>query len=352
MSDTLSPGKAAALFVVVVLAWGTTWPVTKLLVQSVPPLWVTATRSAVALVGLLAILRLSGNLIVPKRGDIPVVLSVSILHMTLFTTFVATGLQFIPASKGVVLGYTTPLWVALATLATKQERLGPRKIAGVVLGLLGLGLILNPASLDWTRFNVIFGAGAILLAAACWAANIIYIRSHRWIATPLQLVVWQVLVATVVLSSMALVREGWPHIAWSPRLVFLFLYGGLVGTALAHWAMSMVNKSLPALTTSLGTTATPVVGIVTAAVTLGETIDPALAAAVAFIIAGIVLSTLADAADAGDQRTGLSPTGTGGLTRSAPRRPAALPARMPPTATKEASASVDNPVSPCPIEQP
>src|SRR5215831_19079055 len=39
-------------------------------------------------------------------------------------------------------------------------------------------------------------------------------------------------------------------------------------------------------------------------------------------------------------------------TRSAPRRPAAVPAKIPATATKEANASVDNPVSPCPIEQP
>lgn len=77
--------------------------------------------------------------------------------------------------------------------------------------------------------------------------------------------------------------------------MLLFLYSGFIGTALAYWAMSMVNKSLPALTTSLGTTATPIIGIVSAALLLGEPVDLSLALAAALIVGGIALSTLADA---------------------------------------------------------
>src|SRR6185437_1326385 len=41
-----------------------------------------------------------------------------------------------------------------------------------------------------------------------------------------------------------------------------------------------------------------------------------------------------------------------GRTRSAPRRPIAVPRKIPATATNEASASVDRPVRPWPTEQP
>jgi drug/metabolite transporter (DMT)-like permease len=58
--------------------------------------------------------------------------------------------------------------------------------------------------------------------------------------------------------------------------------------------MSMVNKSISALTTSLGTTATPIVGIASAAILLGEPIDISLAIAAALIVAGIGLAALAD----------------------------------------------------------
>ena len=42
-----------------------------------------------------------------------------------------------------------------------------------------------------------------------------------------------------------------------PELAGAFLYGAIFGTALAHRAVVMVNRSLPAVTTSLGLLATP-----------------------------------------------------------------------------------------------
>ena len=90
----------------------------------------------------------------------------------------------------------------------------------------------------------------------------------------------------------ALAVHGWPHVAWTQRLLLLFVQSGLVGVALAYWAMSMVNRSLPALTTSLGTTATPIVGIASAAIWLGEPVDLSLALATALIVGGIVLNIL------------------------------------------------------------
>jgi drug/metabolite transporter (DMT)-like permease len=292
--NSLSPRATVGLFLIVVLAWGVNWSVTKQLVQFVPPLWTAAIRSWIALVGLIVILGLSKNLVIPERRDVPVILSVALLHMTLFSILVAAGLRFLPASKGVVLGYTTPLWVALAAPILGKDALTAPKLAGALLGLIGLAVILNPSSIDWTNTGVLVGAGMVILAAISWAANIIYIRAHRWIASPLQLLLWQVLVATAVLSTLAMIIDGLPQFEWSWRLVSLFLYSGLIGTALAYWAMSMVNKSISALTTSLGTTATPLVGIASAAILLGEPIDASLTIAAGLIVSGIGLATLGD----------------------------------------------------------
>lgn len=290
----LSPRAAVGLFLIVVLAWGVNWSVTKQLVQLVPPLWSSAIRSWIALIGLAVILGLSNNLVIPQRRDVPVILSVALLHMTLFSILVAAGLRFLPASKGIVLGYTTPLWVALAAPMLGKDTLTVPKLAGGLLGLIGLAVILNPSSIGWTNAGILLGAGMVILAAISWAANIIYIRAHRWIASPLQLLLWQVLVATAVLSTLAITIDGPPQVEWSWRLVSLFLYSGLIGTALAYWAMSMVNKSISALTTSLGTTGTPLVGIASAAILLGEPIDISLAVAAGLIVTGIGLATLGD----------------------------------------------------------
>ncbi|WFU78847.1 DMT family transporter [Bradyrhizobium sp. CIAT3101] len=294
MNSSLAPRTAIGLFLIVVLAWGVNWSITKQLVQFLPPLWTSAIRSWIALAGLFVILGLSNNLVIPERRDIPVVLSVALLHMTIFSVLVAAGVRFLPASKAIVLGYTTPLWVAIAAPLLGKETLTAPKLAGALLGLIGLAVILNPTSIDWTNANVVLGAGMVILAAISWAANIIYIRAHRWIASPLQLLIWQVLVATIILTGSALVTDGVPHAEWSWKLVLLFLYSGLIGTALAYWAMSMVNKSISALTTALGTTGTPLVGIASAAILLGEPIEMSLVIAAALIVTGIGLATLGD----------------------------------------------------------
>ncbi len=287
----LSPAAAAALFAVVVLAWGTTWPVMKLIVQHIPPLTMTAIRSWIAAVTVLPILLYQGNFIVPRRGDLPVVLSIALLHMVAFAALVAAGLQYVPAGKAIVLGYTTPLWVAIGARAFLGEAITKWRVFGIAMGLGGLAVIFSPQVFDWTDANTLLGCGCVLLGAACWATSIVYVRSHRWLASPFQLLFWQVLIAAVILSIMGLFLEGAPRPEWTPRLLLLLLYAGVVGTALAYWAMSMVNRSLPAITTALGVLATPLVGLASATLLLGEPVEPSLLVATALILGGIALGS-------------------------------------------------------------
>jgi drug/metabolite transporter (DMT)-like permease len=56
--------------------------------------------------------------------------------------------------------------------------------------------------------------------------------------------------------------------------------------------MAMVNRSLPAMTTSLGLLATPVVGTASAAIMLGESITLSLICAMLLIIGGIAIGTI------------------------------------------------------------
>lgn len=293
-NQALSRCHALLLLGVVVLAWGSNWPVTKTIVREMTPLWSTASRCAIAAAVLAALLRLRGEFIIPRRGDIPVVLSTSLLHMTAYSALIAVGLQFLPAGRAIVLGYTTPIWVTIGARMFLSEAITTRRAIGVCLGLAGLGVIFNPVSLDWSDQSALVGSGLITLAAICWAANIVYVRAHKWISSPFQLVFWQVLLACTILSILAVFVDGVPRIVWTFQLVGLLLFSGIFCTALAHWAMSMVNRSLPAVTTSLGLLATPALGIVSGIVFLEETFEPALAMALALIVGGIAVGIVGD----------------------------------------------------------
>jgi drug/metabolite transporter (DMT)-like permease len=292
MDHMLSRRAALLLFAVVVLMWGSNWAVTKTLVLSVSPLWATAIRSAIATMALFVFLLARGQLILPRRGDVPVILSVAVLHMGAFSAFVAFGLQFVPVGRSIVLGYTTPLWVAPGAWLFLSEPVTRSRRVGIAVGLAGLATMFNPLAFDWSDRSALLGNGLILVAALCWAANILYVRAHKWISTPFQLVFWQALLATSISSTLALWIDGVPQVTWSFALAGAFLYAGIGGTALAHWAMVMVNRSLPTVTTSLGLLATPVVGVATSVICLGEPIGTSLVCAMAMILGGIAIGTV------------------------------------------------------------
>jgi drug/metabolite transporter (DMT)-like permease len=265
--------------IMVVLAWGLTWPVNKVLLESLPPLWVMALRSAVA----------RGRLAPPRRADLPVLLSITLLHIVGFGLLAAWGLQLIPTGRSVVLAYTTPLWVIPGASLFLRERLTSRRLGGVAVGLLGLVVLFNPLAFDWTDRSAILGSGAIVLAAFLWAASILHIRGHDWQATPFDLVPWEMLLATSLLTPMALVAAGPPATEWTGRFVALLLFAAIPGTALAYWATAMASRHLPAVVTSLGLLATPVVGVVVATLWLGEVLTLSLVAAIVLILGGIAL---------------------------------------------------------------
>ena len=275
-------------------AWGLTWPVNKVILATVPPLWSVAIRTVIGGVALFVLAVATRRLVRPPRADLPVLLSITLLHMVGFTALSSIGLQLVPAGRSAVLAYTTPLWVVPGASLFLGERLTTPRLIGVVIGLTGLVVLFNPAALDWRQPAIVAGNAAILAAALLWAGAILHIRGHRWRATPFDLLPWQMLLATVVLVPLAWGVSGAPRFAWSPRLAGLFLYAALPGSALAYWASAMAGRRLPAVTVSLGLLATPVLSVALAILWLGERPGASLFAAVLLILGGVALGTRAE----------------------------------------------------------
>ena len=288
-TSSLRSHEAILLLGAVAVGWGTAWPVIKAILQDVPPLWTLLLRSLVGTTTLFAISIGRRSLTLPQRGDIAVVLNVSLLHMVAFAVLVSVGLQFVPAGRSIVLGYTTPLWVSAGARIFLSEALTRARIAGIGLGLFGLAVLFNPFSFPWHDHAALTGNLLVLLGSFCWAASILHVRAHRWVSSPFELVPWQVLLATCTLAPLALLFEGVPRIEWSARLLALLVYGGTAGIALPYWAMQIVNKNLPAITTSLALLVVPVVGVACSALALGEPITAGLIVAMLLILCGIVV---------------------------------------------------------------
>ncbi|EME69874.1 DMT family permease [Paramagnetospirillum caucaseum] len=287
--------RAAILMVLLVLVWGGNWPIMKMGLTHIQPLWFCTFRLALGLACMVAILVPMGRLRPPPRGDWPVLFSLGLLSMALFMVLTNLALLVVPAGRSAILAYTTPLWVAPGAALFLGERLTRGRLAGLLLGLGGIVVLFNPLSFDWSDREAVTGNLMLLAAALIWAAAILHVRGHRWCAPPLELAPWQMLIGLVPLAAAAAVFEGAPRPDGSFELAWTLGYNGILATAFAFWAAVTVNRLLPALTVSLGFLGVPAFGLVISALVLGEGMSPANLGGLALIIGGVAVVAVAGA---------------------------------------------------------
>jgi len=293
-SIPLSRGAAYAVLVALVLIWGANWPIMKLVVHAMPPLWFVVTRLAVGAACLFALLLAIGRLEKPTRADWPVIVSVSVFQMWLFMGLTSVGLLFVPAGRSAILSYTSPLWVLPAAILLFGERLTRWKLLGMALGFIGVIVLLNPASIDWSNGDVLFGNFLLLLGAAMWAIAILHTRRHRWHLSPLQLAPFQMALLIVPACFVAWAIEGPFRAEWSWQLVAMLVYNGPLATAFAFWASVSIQRALPSSTVSLSYLAVPAWGLIASTLWLGEALPVSLVLGGILILLGVAAIAVGD----------------------------------------------------------
>jgi len=290
----MSRRNAVLVFIALILIWGVNWPIMKVGLTHISPGWFTSLRMLLSIPCLFAILFAQGRARLPASQDVPVLLSVGLLQMALFMGLTNFALQRVPAGRGAILAYATPLFVTPLAAIFLKERMTTLKLLGVALGMLGVVALFNPWSFDWSDGRIVLGNGLLMLAAFLWAVCIVHVRRHRWYGTTLELMPWQMAVGAVPLVIFAYFHEGPLHIDWSTALGLILFYNGPIAAAFGFWASVTVNKSLPATTLSLGFLGVPLTGAITAAIALGEPLTAALVTGLVLILGGVGITALAD----------------------------------------------------------
>ena len=165
MNAQRQPFAVLLLLAVVVIGWGCSWVVIKLIVLQTTPIWASALRSVVGCAGLLLLLLARGQVILPRRGDLAVIVVSGLFHSIAFSILISFGLKYVPAGRSIVLGYTTPLWVAPGAWLFLREKMPPMRLLGITVGLAGLLTLFNPFSFDWSNDAALMGNGLSVGAA-------------------------------------------------------------------------------------------------------------------------------------------------------------------------------------------
>ena len=295
----------SVLICCLVLIWGCNWPVNKVVLTHISPLWFACLRIAMGSISLLLVQAFRRDGIrLPARADMPIVLSIGLVQVAAVMGLVQLGLTNVPAGRSAILSYTTPLWVVPGAILILGERLRLAKLAALLLGIAGVVVMFNPVAFNWNDDKAVIGNGYLLAAAALWAATIIHVRSHRWLGTPLTLAPWQMLIGLIPVSALAWSIEGPPpDVNFSLGALVLVVYSGPLITAFPFWALVTVSRAFPAVTTSLTLLLVPVIGLLSSVVFLSEQLSATSVVGLLLIISAVAAITLVDLRESVDKET-------------------------------------------------
>ena len=275
------------------LVWGIHWPIAKIGLRDLPPFTYGTLRVAGGLAVIVVMLAARRGLSLPDRRDLPVVASVGLGQMAAGIAAMNFALPLVAAGRSSLLAYTMPLWVGLFGLSALRAAGAGRQVAGLLIGLAGIGMLLSPQSIDWGSQGQLLGSAALLASASLWAATTIHLRRHEWHGTPFNLMPWQLLVAVLPLAVCAVALEAGRSIHWGPTAIAAVVYSGPIATALAFWLSQSASRSLSPLATTMGFLTVPVVGLASSWIMLGEPLTALDLAGAAATIVGIVVVSVA-----------------------------------------------------------
>jgi drug/metabolite transporter (DMT)-like permease len=293
MSRQSVPPIAYVLLFALAAIWGASFPLIKLSVETILPMTLVAARLVIAAAGMLVYLWARG-LRLPSDGAIWrdfVVLAVAgnILPFAL----ISWGEVVIDSGLAAILMAVMPLSsLVLAHVFTRDERLSPAKLAGVLVGFVGIIVLVGPGVLAGLGLEVLAQI-AVASAAVCYAIANVYTRVRGVVALPAAVTSAGVLLCAAILSiplSM-LIDRPW-DLAPTTDSILALLVLALVCTSLAYLILFHLIKTTGATFVAFINYLVPVFGVAFGAIFLGETVQAGALVGLALILAGIAMSRL------------------------------------------------------------
>lgn len=290
LEAAMTPRTWAMLFALSLL-WGWSFPFIKIALGGFPPLTLVLARVVIAALALAPVLLVTGAGF-PRGGDVwRAFFAMALLNNAVPWSLSFWAQQSLPSSLGAILNATTPLFsVLVGHFFLADERLQAHRLAGVIVGFIGVAVLIGPATL--------FGGGggllpqlAFLAAAVSYAfSGVVGRRFARLGVSAVQSTFGQMCAATVFMAPLALVVER-PWNASPPNGVQIAAMLGLafLSTAVAYLLFFRILARAGATNVMLVTLLVPVSAILIAALVLHERLEPRSFVGMAFIAAGLGL---------------------------------------------------------------
>jgi S-adenosylmethionine uptake transporter len=154
------------------------------------------------------------------------------------------GIARVPLAEGIALSFIAPLITLYLAAVMLGEQIGPHAIIASLVALVGVGIILA-GRIGGQAYDegALWGIGAIFVSAILYAFNLILQRQQAQVATPVEIALFQSLVAGICLGLLA------PFLAVVPAAVTwpaLVVSAGLaiISLLLLSWAYARAEAQV------------------------------------------------------------------------------------------------------------
>lgn len=280
--------KTIALLIFLVIVWGINWPLSKIALHYAPPLLFAGIRTVIAGVILIAAA-------LPKLKELqfkrlwPVYLVSAFLSIVFYYGFQTIGLQYVPSGLFSAIVFLQPVLLGIFAWLWLGESMYGLKLAGLVLGFLGV------ASLSIGGFTGSISVQGIVLALASalsWAFATVYTKRNAARVDMLWMTAMQIMIGGLVLLGAGSVTESWADITWNTAFIVNTLFISVFVIALGWMVYFSLIKEGEAGKVGSFTFLIPLISIGSSVVLLHERITLNLVVGLLLIVGSIVLVNL------------------------------------------------------------
>ncbi len=281
--------KAYAAWIIVCLAWGTTYLAIRISLETIPPLLMAGLRYSVAGGVLIAVFKARGEKL-PSRRTWPALAVLGILLLGFGNGGVVWAEQAVPSGLTAVLVAVVPFWMAgMEAVRRDGESLTRRRLFGFLVGFCGIVLLVWPELQGGGGRGFLGGVVASQVACAGWALGSAYARRRGRDENVLATAAFEMLFGGIALGMAGLLMNEGPVLSFNARtagaLAYLIVVGAIVGFSAYAYAL----KHLPVSFVSLYAYVNPVIAVILGTLILKEPFGIRMAVAVAVVLAGMTL---------------------------------------------------------------
>lgn len=281
--------RSAAAMLLLVIIWGLSIPATKLALETVPPLTLTALRFLVA-VPLLLILAV-GRLRVPRRA-IPSIVALGVMGISLGNVAQSFGVAGTSASAGTIISATIPVFIVIfAALRLKQPVTG-RQWFGLLAAFAGIALVAMGSGSETAAASstTLTGVAWMLVSAVAIAFYYIWSAELTEEFGTFAVAAWNALAGFVAILPIA----GWEaaHTSFqiTAQAIWIIVYLGVMVTVVGLLLWLYLLRNVPARIAASVQYLQPVLGIGAASFLFGDKLGALFAAGVILILGGLALA--------------------------------------------------------------